>query len=104
MMKIKIHQINKDKDTNRVIFMNHKLATKYQGSDKIDRSIYDEVFSGTVDCRNLEDVFMVFNCCQPKGYKGRCLSVSDVVEIIKSEVEKPGFYFCDSFGFERIEF
>ena len=39
----------------------------------------------------------------PEGYKGRTLSVSDVVEIICSG-EKSIFYFCDSFDFKRIEF
>ena len=104
MIKIKIHQINKDKDTNRVMFMNFDFTKKIQGNDKIDREIYDEVFNGKIDCRNLEDVFMVFNRYHPKGYKSRSLSVSDVVEIIESKVEEPGFYFCDSFGFKKIDF
>ena len=104
MMKIKIHQISIDRDINRVMVMSLKATKKFQHADKIDRNIYDEVFSGSVDCRNLGDVFMVFNLYHPEVYRGRSLSVSDVVEVIESETTEPGYYFCDSFCFQKIEF
>ena len=104
MMKLNIYQINKDRDTKRIIFCNLQHLKILQGSEIIDRSIYDKVYSGMVDCRNLEDVFMVFNLYKPDNFKGHSLSVSDVVEIIESDVEQPGFYFCDSFGFTPIDF
>ena len=104
MMKIKIHQISIDRDINRVMFMSLKATKEFQPTNKIDRNIYDEVFSGIVDCRNLEDVFMMFNLYHPEGYRGRSLSVSDVVEVIESETTEPGYYFCDRFCFQKIKF
>lgn len=104
MMKIRIYQINADRDSNRVMFMSLDLLKQFQKTDKVDRTIYDEAFSGTVDCRTLADVFMVFNLYHPDGYRGRSLSVSDVVEIVEGGAEQPGFYFCDSFGFTLIDF
>ena len=37
-----------------------------------------------------------FNIDYPADYKGRSLSVSDVVEIRESDTLNPGFYFVDS--------
>ncbi len=68
----------------------------------MNSSIYDKVFSGEVDCNNLEDVYRMFNTDHPKEYIGRSLSVSDVVEIIDGDDK--GFYFCDNIGFEKIAF
>ena len=47
-MKIKIYQINGDRDKNRVKFTRHDLLQKYQGTSEIDASLYDEVFSGDI--------------------------------------------------------
>jgi hypothetical protein len=46
----------------------------------------------------------MFNRSHPQGYKARSLSVSDVVEVVADEKIKPGFYFCDIFGFQKVEF
>jgi hypothetical protein len=46
----------------------------------------------------------MFNRNHPHGYKARSLSVSDVVEVVADEKLKPGFYFCDSIGFQEVEF
>ena len=47
----------------------------------IDASIYDEVFSGEVDCGTLEEIFTLFNTEHPLYHRGHSLSVSDVVEV-----------------------
>ena len=39
-MKIKIYQINGDRDKNRVKFTRHDLLEKYQGTSAIDASLY----------------------------------------------------------------
>ena len=103
-MEIKIYQINMDRDANRVAFSNLENLEKYQGSSEIDSSIYDEVFSGEVNCAGLEDVFRMFNLEHPRGYTGRSLSVSDIVQVVSSTDAAPGFYFCDSFGFQTVNF
>lgn len=103
-MKIKIYQVNMERDEKRVAFMTMESLPKFQGSNEVNSSIYDCVFEGNVDCKTLEDVFQKFNTDHPEGYKARSLSVSDVVEIIESDTVKEGFHFCDSFGFKEISF
>lgn len=92
-MKIKIYQINSERDTDRLKFMGlSKLK------EDIDPSSYDEVFSGNVDCENLEDVFSRFNTEGHPLHRGHSLSVSDVV------LTEDGAYFCDTIGFKEIDF
>lgn len=103
-MKIKIYQVNTDRDEQQVAFFGMEALPKFQGSSEINSSIYDSVYVGNVDCKTLEDVYRKFNNDHPAGYKARSLSVSDVVEVIKSDSVKSGFYFCDSFGFKEVAF
>lgn len=103
-MNIRIYQINMKRDTNNVAFMNYESLPKSQGGSDIDSSIYDKVFEGEVNCKNLEEVYQMFNINHPNGYKARSLSVSDVVEVRESENFSDGFYFCDSFGFKNVSF
>lgn len=103
-MKIRIYQVNLGRDEKRVAFMGLDEREHFLESSELDSSIYDCVFSGEVDCNGLEDVFQKFNIAHPDGYKGRSLSVSDVVEVIEATDIEPGFYFCDSIGFKEVEF
>lgn len=103
MMNIKIYQVNRDRDYNKVQFMPMDILQEICGSADIDSSIYDQVFSGKVDCETLEDVFIMFNTSQPFGYNGCSLSVSDVVEVVLS-IEESVFYYCDKIGFRHIDF
>jgi len=103
-MKIKIYQVNLDRDHDNVGFMGMEALQKLQGSTEINSAAYDSVFEGEVECKTLEDVYVMLNRSHPRGYKGRSLSVSDVVEIVSDEKLKPGFYFCDSFGFKEVSF
>lgn len=97
-MKIKIYQINMDRDENHVKFSRHELLEKYQGTSAIDASLYDEVFSGEVECSDLEGVYTAFNTQPQPLHRGHSLSVSDIV------VNEDGAYFCDSFGFKKVDF
>ena len=96
---IKIFQINTDRDINKVKFMPYKWLKEF------DFSIYDEIWSGEEPdgCDDLEGIFEVFNLYHPKDFKGHSLSVSDIVQIIGSNKESNGHYFCDSFGWQKIE-
>ena len=100
-MNIRIYQVNLGRDEKRVAFQGLEGE---DGQREINSAIYDCVFSGEVDCNGLEDVFQKFNIDHPDGYKGRSLSVSDVVEVIEATDIEPGFYFCDSIGFKEVEF
>jgi len=103
-MKIRIYQINFGRDEKRVAFMGIDEREHLLGSRNIDSSIYDCVFSGDVDCNDLEEIFQKFNIAHPENYKGRSMSVSDVVEIRKTDKVEKGFYYCDSIGFSKIKF
>ena len=103
-MKIKIYQVNMERDKNRVAFMGYDSLSKFQGSPDVDSQIYDKVFEGEVNCFTLEKLYQIFNCEHPAGYKGRSMSVSDVVEIVDGSTGKSYFNFCDSFGFQRVSF
>lgn len=102
-MNIAIYQINLERDHNRIGFVGLDRLRQYQGASEIDSEIYDRVFEGEVDCTNLEDVYRMFNMEHPEGYKGRSLSVSDVVEIIEDNGEST-FHFCDDIGFKEVSF
>lgn len=59
---------------------------------------------GEVNCFTLEKLYEIFNREHPAGYKGRSMSVSDVVEIVDGMTGKSYFHFCDSFGFKEVSF
>ena len=103
-MNVRIYQINMKRDANNVAFMNYESLPKFQGSSEIDSSLYDKVFEGEVNCFTLEKLYEIFNLEHPAGYKGRSMSVSDVVEIIDGNTGKSYFHFCDSFGFQKVDF
>lgn len=103
-MDVKLYQINMDRDTDLIAFMSLDMLPKFQKSPSVNSQIYDKVFDGVIECSSLEGLYEIFNLHRPDGYKGRSMSVSDVVEIRNSKEPKPGFYFCDSFGFKEIPF
>ena len=97
-MKIKIFQIDHEKDKNGVKFMHTDRLEKLQGTTDIDASLYKEVFSGEVDAADLEDVYSMFNCEGHPLHRGHSMSISDVVKT------EDGAYFCDLVGFKKIDF
>ncbi len=103
-MKINIFQINDERDERDVMFASYDSLEKFQGTKEIRSDIYDKVFSGEVDCNTLEGVYSIFNTNHPLGYVGRSLSKSDIVQILDGGDEEVGFYYCDSFGFQKVDF
>jgi hypothetical protein len=103
-MEIKIYQINSDRDVDGYKFMGMDWVKKHWGEQGVDSEIYDKVYEGTINGSTLEDVFCTFNFERPVGFKGHSLSVSDIVEVIQSTDTEPGFYFCDSIGFQKVDF
>lgn len=97
-MRTKIYQINTNRDTNRVKFMNFSRLEQLQGSALIDSSVYDEVFDAEIDEENPEEIFHRFNTEGHPLHRGHSLSVSDVV------VNGNGAFFCDGIGFKSVEF
>ena len=98
-MRIKVYQIDDKKDINNLKF---RCFGETVRNGKIDASIYKCVFHGDVDAETLEDVFSLLNSAElPGTYQGHSLSVSDIVEIIG---EISAYHFCDSIGWNNIDF
>lgn len=104
MMNIKIYQINRTRDEDRIKFLGLDSLPAFQGNQDINSKIYDKVYQGSVEAASLEDVYRMFNTEHPQDFKGHSLSVSDVVEVVEGPEMAPGFYFCDCVGFQRVEF
>lgn len=103
-MKVKLYQIDLDRDTECRAFMSQDwLARKVENPTVIDSTIYDCVFDGEIDGDSLEDAFATFHSGRPDGFRGRSMSVSDVL-ITKLEDGKFAAHFCDSIGFTDVEF
>lgn len=103
-MKIKIYQIDISRDDDAVCFLGLDRLEKFQGTNRINSSIYDCVYEGEVDCKTIEDVYTTFNFHHPEDYHARSLSVSDIVQVEAGGVVTPGFYYCDMIGFKEVEF
>lgn len=97
-MRLKIYQINSERDSNRVKFWGLESLHKFQKSSEVDATLYDNVFDADIDEMGLEEIFDRFNHEKHPLYRGHSLSVSDVV------VTEDGAFFCDSFGYQKIEF
>ena len=104
MTDIRIYQIDLDRDRDSIAFAPYSSLSRRQNSPEINPDLYEMVFEGAVEAEDIEDVYRIFNTEKPEGYKGRSLSVSDVVEIAESEDIKPGFYYCDIIGFKLVSF
>lgn len=102
-MKITLYQMIIEFDTDRLSFM-PLSHIKCAYGDEFPAHLYESVYSGEFDAEHLDDIFCIFNNNFPDDYRGRSMSVSDVVEVIKSQTESV-FYYCDSpFGYPEIEF
>ena len=99
--KIRIYQVDLERDEHHIAFMQYDFIQK-KGFAEPPASIYNMVFDGGIGTDNLEKIFSIFNVNHPTGYQGRSLSMSDVVELYDDESSE--FYYCDSFGYEPVSF
>lgn len=97
-MRVKIYQINSERDEKSLKFFGLQAIEKLQGNTQLDPSIYDEVFNAELDEADLEGIFTRFNTEGHPLHRGHSLSVSDIV------VTDDGAFFCDSIGFEAVDF
>lgn len=96
--RVKIYQIDTDRDKERLIFAGSDVLMKDKQTLEIDASIYDEVFSGELESKEPEELFALFNTEGHPLYRGHSMSVSDVI------VTADGAFFCDSYDFKKISF
>ena len=97
-MRLKIYQINTNRDSNGVKYWGYSDLSKFQDDENVDVTLYDQVFDADMDEMSLEEIFYRFNHEKHPLYRGHSLSVSDVV------VTDKGTFFCDTLGYKEIEF
>lgn len=105
-MLVRIFQI---KATNELIEENPHLIKRLfceipKNEKEVDfkKNFYEEVYNSDLGLSEnineaLEEMFIKFNSDHPESYKGRSLSVSDIVFI-----EGKGYYACQRFGWKEI--
>ncbi len=102
-MQVRIYQIDSEKDTKNVEFIDLDFHEKLTGTRVPDGNIYNKVWDGSVEANSLNDIYMIFNINHPEDFTGHSLSVSDIVEVYgRGPVEK-GFYYCDRSSFEKVD-
>ena len=102
-MRIRLYQINLNRDKDHLAFIGLEHMQNARDTNEIDSTIYDEVFDGDTMDGGLDDIFRTFTLNHPKGYKGRSLSVSDVIEVFLNN-GKSAFWYCDVIGFAAVSF
>ena len=104
-MKVRIYQINMDRDACRLAFFGAAILLRHGVElSALPADRYDITAEGEIpEAETLEDVYNALNPVDdqplPSWYKTRSLSVSDVVEVLDGPVS-PGLYFCNSIGFK----
>ena len=94
-MKYKIKQI-KDVENCAYAFKHYEWA-----KNVIDLNDYEVVYDGELDYLEmpnaLEELFEIFNIKRPEDFKGRSMSISDIVEIDGKN------YYCDFVGWKELK-
>ena len=104
-----IYQVRSNDDTRNLCFSSLKTLEHLQL--KVDPLNYEKIYSGTVSSLDengnpiktsevLESLFEKFNLQHPADYRGRSMSVSDVV--VLHENGRDTAHFCDSIGFVEV--
>lgn len=99
----------RDIDENRhLVFLNYNSAVENFGS--IDGNRYFTADYGVIEAESekaaCEKLFQKYNSdAMPIGYTGRCMSVSDIVNLwdYDNEEDAKTSWFCDTFGFVKLE-
>lgn len=101
-MTATIYQVNLEKDQQREDKIGKSIAFRSYREDDFDLILYDKVFEIEVSNADrdaidiLEDLYYVFNVNHPKDYRGRSLSMSDVIQLDSD------YYYCDMVGWKKI--
>lgn len=102
-MHMTLYQIDMGRDENRLAFCSLDRIRAEVG--QVPAEAYEKVFEGDVDCASLEEAYLLFNRDDRPGVREfHSMSVSDVVAVRDPETGEDSFHFCDSVGFEEIDF
>lgn len=102
-MRVKIYQIDSEKDEHAYRFAPLSYVEKRGG---VDANIYKQVYYGDVDVNNLESLYIRLNeDDRPPLYQGTSLSVSDVVELFETEEHNSDSkcFYVDSVGYKELD-
>lgn len=93
-MKYQILQIKNPRDCDYSFMSWNYAQPRFNFED------YQVVYEGETTPNDpmvvLEGLFEVFNISRPNGFKGRSMSVSDIVKL------KDDYYYVDDIGFRQI--
>lgn len=101
-MYIQIFQIDQSRDYWNVYQKSYSQHIYALG--RIRESLYRAVFCGYVFEETLNEVFQRFSKENTSNFYGTKVSVSDIFQIIESKRVPKGFYYCDTYGFQKIAF
>lgn len=88
------------------LFLSYESTVRHFGA--VDLSRYHTVHMGTIEAYSqptaCEKLYGIYNAGKPEGYRGRSMSVSDVVILWTNGTVPPqeGRWYCDSFGFRLL--
>ena len=99
----------RDIEENRPLrYMNYKWSVGNFG--QIDQSRYYTADNGVIEAASekaaCEKLYSMYNSAtMPSGYTGRCMSVSDIVNLWDYDNEESAktAWYCDSIGFVKLE-
>ena len=104
MTDITLYQVDPERDTAGVIFLDFEAMREKLCSDAPDPSVYAKEYEGAVDTDDLEEMYRIFNENKPGGFTGRAMSCSDVLAVRRHGAAETEYWYCDAIGFRRTEF
>lgn len=95
-----IYQLKKDTPYEMRFISLEERERRGYGIPK--KSEYDLVYKGSASADDIESIWEIFEVEMPKGYEGRCITVSDVIEI--SDGNEIQSFYLEQFGTRKINF
>ena len=99
---LRLYQMVHTPNTRNYIF-NDLNTVKAENGNRIPEELYKCVYEGRLGIKDPDEAFTCFNINLPLGYKGRSMSVSDIIEFEYSDTQTI-FYYCNPYGFTMIRF
>lgn len=109
-----IYQLKNNDYNHNLRFVDYDFL-KNKLNKKVDILNYECLYSGRTTSQEgeinidnveenysiLESLFTEFNIAKPSDFKGHSLSVSDIIVLESNGISKA--YYCDSFGFKKVD-
>ena len=102
MIRYTILQINHKLDDKNYMFMSQEFLLGHGDTFPPPRKIYEEVYADCQERFDPEAVFTRFNINHPEDYRGRSLSISDIIRYHFPNGEILDLY-CDHIGYIGVD-